>query len=45
MEVYAYTSPTEVRVLALDDDLDGGDLLPGFRLALRDLFEQPKAPA
>jgi Uma2 family endonuclease len=44
MKVYAYTSPTEVRVLALDDDLDGGDLLPGFRLALRDLFEQPRAP-
>lgn len=45
MKVYAYTSPTEVRVFALADTLDGGELLPGFRLALCDLFEQPAEPA
>ncbi|MFI5454919.1 MAG: Uma2 family endonuclease [Isosphaerales bacterium] len=45
LKVYAYTSPTEVRVLALGDELDGGDVLPGFRLALHDLFEQPNEPA
>jgi Uma2 family endonuclease len=45
LKVYAYTSTTEVRVLALDDELDGGDVLPGFRLALQMLFEQPNEPA
>ncbi len=40
-KVYAYASPTEVRVLALRDELDGGDVLPGFQMALRTLFEQP----
>ena len=32
-KVYVYTSPTDVRVLALGDELDGGDVLPGFRAA------------
>jgi len=45
LKVYAYSSPTEVRVLALGDELDGGDVLPGFRLALQSLFEQPDEPA
>ena len=31
-EVYVYTSPKEVRVLDGDDVLDGGAVLPGFRL-------------
>jgi Uma2 family endonuclease len=44
-KVYAHLSPKEVRVLALDDELDGTPLLPGFRLALRSLFEQPAEPA
>jgi len=44
-KVYAYTSTTEVRVLAPGDELDGGDVLPGFRLSLRDLFEKAGEPA
>jgi Uma2 family endonuclease len=45
MKVYAYTSPTEIRVLVQGDELVGGDVLPGFRFALRRLFEQPDEPA
>jgi Uma2 family endonuclease len=44
-KVYDYTSPTEVRVFGLGDVLDGGTLLPGFRLPLKSLFEQPGQPA
>jgi Uma2 family endonuclease len=43
-KVYAYTSPTDVRVLALGDELDGGDVLPGFRLPLQKIFEQEEEP-
>jgi Uma2 family endonuclease len=39
-KAYAYASPTDVRVLGLNDELDGASVLPGFRLALRNLFEQ-----
>ena len=39
-KVYVYDSPTRVRILQLGDDLDGEDLLPGFRVALATLFEQ-----
>jgi Uma2 family endonuclease len=38
--VYAYTSPKEVRVLTMGDVLDGGDVLPGFRLPVEKIFEQ-----
>jgi len=44
-KVYVYASTTAVRVLAPGDELDGGDVLPGFRLAVRDLFEQAGEPA
>jgi Uma2 family endonuclease len=37
MQVYAST--TEIRGLEIGDDLDGGDLIPGFRLPLGTLFE------
>lgn len=37
--VYLYESPKMIQVLAEGDDLDGGDLLPGFRLPLAELFE------
>jgi Uma2 family endonuclease len=37
-KVYAYDSPSSVRILALGDDLDGGAVLPGFRLPLATLF-------
>lgn len=34
-----YTSLTDSTLLTEEDDLDGGDILPGFRLPLRELFE------
>lgn len=37
--VYVYESPMRNNVLGLDDAIDGGDLLPGFRLAVADLFD------
>jgi Uma2 family endonuclease len=39
--VEVYTSPTRHRTLGIDDTLDGGTLLPGFRLPLRTLFGRP----
>jgi Uma2 family endonuclease len=39
-EVYAYGSPTAIRVLQRGDELDGGAVLPGFRLPLATLFEE-----
>jgi Uma2 family endonuclease len=38
-EVYVYSSTTRIEVLQLGQDLDGGNLLPGFRLPLATLFE------
>ena len=38
-QVYVYTSVSEVRILLEPADLDGGDLLPGFRVPLNRLFE------
>ena len=43
-QVYAYDSPTSVRVFGRGDDLDGGAILPGFRLAIIDLFDAPADP-
>jgi hypothetical protein len=39
-KVYIYDSPTRVRILQLGDELDGGDVIPGFRVALSTLFEE-----
>lgn len=36
--VYVYESLTEIRGLTVNDTLDGGKVLPQFRLALKDLF-------
>jgi Uma2 family endonuclease len=38
-QVYVYTSPTEVRILPESADLDGGKVVPGFRISLKRLFE------
>ena len=43
-EVWAYVSPEEYSVVCEDETLTGGDVLPGFRLALADLFAEPSAP-
>jgi Uma2 family endonuclease len=43
-EVYVYSSPKRIQVLEIGEELDGGDLLPGFRLPLAALFEdEPEA--
>lgn len=38
-KVYAYNSPTAVRIIPVGDELDAGGALPGFRLPLGILFE------
>jgi len=38
-KVYTYDSPSSVKILVEGDSLDGGAVLPGFRLALTPLFE------
>jgi len=39
-----YTSPTKKRQLARDGILDGGTVLPGFKLSLKELFAHGKRP-
>jgi Uma2 family endonuclease len=39
--VTVYTSATDGETLSETDSLDGGDVLPGFRLPLVDLFNDP----
>ncbi len=39
-KVYVYDSPTQVRILQVGDTLEGGDLLPGFQVALATLFDE-----
>jgi Uma2 family endonuclease len=40
-KIHVYSSPTQpITVLSKDDVLDGGSILPGFRLALSELFTQ-----
>ena len=36
--VQVYTSPTDVRLLGEEDTLEGGSVLPGFRLSIREWF-------
>lgn len=36
--VTTYRSRQEIRLLTADDELDGGDVMPGLRLAVGDLF-------
>ena len=37
---YVYTAVDQMTKLAEDDFLDGGDVLPGFRLSLAELFAE-----
>lgn len=37
--VYEYDSPRSIRVLGRKDVLEGGEVIPGFRIALSELFE------
>jgi Uma2 family endonuclease len=41
---YVYDTPSQVRRLSRTDTLDGGVVLPDFRLPLADLFLQPPLP-
>jgi Uma2 family endonuclease len=41
--VHAYESLTQIRGLTRADELDGGQVLPGFRLPLATLFPQEQA--
>jgi hypothetical protein len=36
-----YRSPTDVTILTGNDALDGQDVVPGWSLALADLFARP----
>jgi Uma2 family endonuclease len=37
-KIYLYDSPTQVRVLRIGDELDGGASVPGFRVPVAELF-------
>lgn len=43
-EVRVYVGPQEFSVVREDEMLDGGDVLPGFQVALSDLFAEPAGP-
>jgi Uma2 family endonuclease len=45
IEVYDAANPSIIRRLTRADVLDGGDVLPGFRLELATLFAEGEAPA
>jgi Uma2 family endonuclease len=40
-QIFVFESPTRVRILTPAEELDGGDLLPGFRLPVACLFQRP----
>lgn len=42
--VDVYTSPRKRTVLGLTDTLDGGEVLPGFKLSVAKLFSPPSRP-
>lgn len=42
--VEVYTSPGRFRTLGIDDTLDGGTVMPAFRLPVRTLFSPPTKP-
>ena len=42
--IEVYTSPRRFRTLGVDDTLDGGTVMPAFRLPVRTLFSPPTKP-
>jgi Uma2 family endonuclease len=42
-EVWVYRSPTEHATFVEGETLDGGEVVPGFQLAVNDLFAEPAA--
>jgi len=43
-QVYVYDSPTRVRILTGQDELTGGEVVPGFRMPLGHLFQHAASP-
>ena len=43
--VYVYTSWTQIKILTDADVLDAGEGVPGFQLAVKELFEEEGPPA
>jgi Uma2 family endonuclease len=41
-KIYVYDSPTRVRILEIGDELDGGEVIPGFSVPLSTLFGRKK---
>lgn len=41
--VEVYTPGQPVKILGMNDVLDGGDILPGFKLAVKDIFQEEDA--
>jgi len=44
-QVYVYDSPTQVRILTGQEELTGGEVVPGFRMPLGQLFQRAVASA
>jgi Uma2 family endonuclease len=40
-QIYVYQLPTQINGLTKSDMLDGGNVVPGFRLPLAELFSEP----
>ena len=38
-QVFVHAPDTDVKVLGVDDTLDGGDVVPGWQLPIKELFE------
>lgn len=43
--IYVHESPTKVRVLTEHDELDGGSVIPGFKVRIADLYARLVKPA
>jgi len=43
-QVYVYDSPTHVRILTVQEELTGGEVVPGFRMPLGHLFQHTASP-
>ena len=43
-QVYVYDSPVHVRILTVQDELTGDEVVPGFRMSLGQLFQHAASP-
>jgi Uma2 family endonuclease len=44
-KVYVFRSTTSIQVLSPGDELDGGDILPGLRLSVREVLAKAGSPS